>query len=565
MAYRCLRKGQDILVFDRAGNPAFKQKGHPRFVTDYATNTRVELPPDSELTCVDYDAKPSICVQFAPQECNAFSDFCQSYNYRGQRRCRRRGTTMKSLNALEACYQERDDLLRELADVRAQQAQGVDPENLMELNPVELANLRALNETLAQKVAQYEEELARNEEEKRTLLQNLAARPDEAAAQARVMPDENRELLLANIDAEKEQLQAALVQANERHQQTLGELQTTRRDLEEFRTKSAEEMDNMVTFMAKLVNEMHKFQKEANDLKISLNELKREHEQLINVARQLEQQLAAKTQEWSETRNALEASRKQEQQLQDRIVAMERDRDNTNRKYEVRIAALNQQLLEPKYLPPVSENETYAQKLQRANVAYVDLKQKYDTLLAAQRSDDSTFTAEIQTLQDKLRASKAQTAALERELAEVREKCRAAAAEHNLDMDEIRNDIANTRAALQKAQNDLVQQQAVAQQYEQSFAQVLSQARANMTPDEVDKFLAAVLPEELRPAVTAAANATIQRAAGPLNRRQQQRKMYQDVQYVVKLLAEASRIIQAAHPPVGPRRRRPSARKQRKL
>jgi chromosome segregation ATPase len=207
--YRCIQKGDTYMVFDRAGNPAFKTEGRPRSVMNYDTNTMVDLPADRELTCVSVNAKPSICTQFNPQECNAFSDFCQSYNYMGTRRCRLRGMSFKSLSALQRCQKDKEDLLTEIAQVRSQLATCDNPDTFMD-RPAEAAAAQMQVTQLQAQLAELHATLEEVQEEKVQLLRQVVAAREESLAQAREMHDGERATLLARMTADLQAMERSL-------------------------------------------------------------------------------------------------------------------------------------------------------------------------------------------------------------------------------------------------------------------------------------------------------------------------------------------------------------------
>lgn len=195
--YRCIKRGKELIVFDRAGNPVFKREGQARQVWNYETGAIEDLPDDSRLTCVDVNAKPSICARFAAPECNAFSDICQGYTYKGARRCRRRNMSFKSLNALERCYYEKEQLLSELADLKGRTGSDMD-------QPV---SETAWDKMAAERyVADIEARLAEVNQEKLEILQALAAEREKVTHQAAAMSSPHVQALIGSMTAEIQQL-----------------------------------------------------------------------------------------------------------------------------------------------------------------------------------------------------------------------------------------------------------------------------------------------------------------------------------------------------------------------
>lgn len=604
--YRCIKKGQELLVFDRAGNPVFKRPDEPRRVMDYQTNKWIELPQDAELNCVDYNAKPSICAQFNAQECNAFSDLCQSYNLGGQRRCRRRGNTLKSLSALEKCYQEKENLLQEIAKLRlAQASMGDNPDLFMDNDVQKVALLEAQIKTLQQEVAELNQERVE-------LLEELRRKPAETRAQAENMPALERAALLAQLEGEKNDLKAALALVQKERDRALADLDAVvlaRDDAEErLRLTQLDYKDNR-ELLQEVQDNNQKIEQTYNNLLQQANQLQADVEKLEKDLKSAEKKAEeafalyqVKDFEYNKLNAKMQEGLRQYRDLELLKDEILRQKEIQDAKFAEEISNLKAKLAEkelllsdPNYQPAESPYQTFQERFEQSALKNVSLqaeiaklKEKIGKLESEQEGDTSTFKDAMEELQEnignlkqklqkrdndlealrtELSDRQAQIIALNSRIAEfdsIMETKNAAlvAAQNQLKqtqtrLQETEEQMASIQRDLLAAQSQVQQQEANIETIKKAFAQVLGKVRENMSDEEFQKFFNEVTASDNEPPPYASTEASTvrstERSAGMSPRRKS--KMIRDVEYVLDLLAEASYIIAQAHAPSGRRRR----------
>jgi chromosome segregation ATPase len=393
-AYRCLRKGNDILVFDRAGVPSFKKADNTREVIDYSTNTLIKLPADHELMCTDINARPSICVQFGPQECNAFSDLCQGYNSRSSgRKCRRRGTVFsKSLSALEKCYRERDDLLDEIQGLRSK-IQGCDVASVsMDRDLSAAAANQAVIEQLREQLQNAETELLDVQRQKVQILEQAAAERETALTQAKAMNEHERSSLLATLKTDIGLLQGLLDQ--EKTGKAASDEQW-RGQLAQLMAAKNSEQDAIRAELTAVQTEKKNLEQQMTARQAQLVELKnaeiqalqatlRETEQAV---RDVQARVATNSSTSAEQKASIERMAAEQQMLQERLTAVEQEKSNV----EVTLRAQHAAVLQAK----TEEFEALNQRLQTLSAE----KSQIADALRSNQADLQTATRTIEALE----------------------------------------------------------------------------------------------------------------------------------------------------------------------